>query len=205
MWGASIAERKKALRAAALSQRNSLSQAESRSRSRSIQAKALELSDYLASRSVALYSPVRNEVCTDAIREHALNERKKVFYPRVGQENSVAFIRVHSVTELKIGRFGIREPTGATQLSEAEYRGLVAFVPGLAFDAQGNRLGRGQGWYDRLLKQLGEKTTFVALAYEFQIVDIVPIEAWDRNVHYVITEKRVIDCAATRSQSSQFC
>jgi len=205
MWGASIAERKKALRAAALSQRNSLSTAESRLRSRSIQAKALEISDYLASRSVALYCPVQNEVCTGDILEHALKTRKKVFYPRVGQENSMAFIRVLSATELKVGRFGVREPTGGRRLSEAEHLGLVVFVPGVAFDAQGNRLGRGQGWYDRALEQLGEKATVVALAYEFQIVDAVPIEAWDRNVHYVITEKRVIDCATTPSQSSQFC
>jgi len=76
-------------------------------------------------------------------------------------------------------------------------RGMVVFLPGLVFDSLGNRLGRGIGWYDRLLKTMGKGAVFVALAYEFQMVDEVPTEAWDEKVDYVITEKRVIDCGGT--------
>jgi 5-formyltetrahydrofolate cyclo-ligase len=72
-------------------------------------------------------------------------------------------------------------------------------VPGLAFDAQGNRLGRGGGWYDRLLGATGGAAVPVALAYEFQIVDEVPVRQWDRAVNYIVTERRVIDCARERS------
>jgi 5-formyltetrahydrofolate cyclo-ligase len=75
--------------------------------------------------------------------------------------------------------------------------GLIVFVPGVAFDTRGQRLGRGKGWYDRLLRQLGGNTVFVGLGYEFQIVEEVPTESWDEKVHYVVTEERVIDCAET--------
>jgi 5-formyltetrahydrofolate cyclo-ligase len=79
---------------------------------------------------------------------------------------------------------------------------MVVFVPGVAFDVRGNRLGRGKGWYDRLLEKSG-RATFVALAYDFQIVDAVPSEDWDQRVHYLITERRIIDCGSMPAQSSQ--
>jgi hypothetical protein len=62
--------------------------------------------------------------------------------------------------------------------------------------------GTGKGWYDRLIKELGE-AILVALAYDFQIVDEVPAEEWDQRVHYVITERSVVDCRSVPVQSSQ--
>ena len=70
------------------------------------------------------------------------------------------------------------------------------FVPGVAFDCAGNRLGRGAGWYDRLLANLGSKKFAIGLAYEFQIVDAVPAQPWDCRVNLILTEKRAIDCGA---------
>jgi 5-formyltetrahydrofolate cyclo-ligase len=64
----------------------------------------------------------------------------------------------------------------------------------------GNRLGRGQGWYDRLLQRAGERVAIVGLAYEFQIVDAVPAGPGDQKVSYVITEKRVVDCGSASAQ-----
>ena len=90
----------------------------------------------------------------------------------------------------------------STLLAETDRAGLVVFVPGVAFDPRGNRLGRGKGWYDRLLERLGD-AMFVALAYEFQIIEEVPTESWDQKVHYVVTENRVIDCAESSAQSNQ--
>jgi 5-formyltetrahydrofolate cyclo-ligase len=203
MWGTSTEERKKALRTAALYQRNALSTSESVTWSRLIQAKALELPGYLASRSVALYSPIQNEVGTDDILKHALNEKRQVFFPKIAEESSIEFFQVLSVAELKVGRFGIPEPMGVRRLSASDCAGLMVFVPGVAFDAQGNRLGRGRGGYDRALKRLGKEATFIALAYEFQIVDAVPTELWDQKVHYIITERRVLDCGTLPAQSSQ--
>jgi 5-formyltetrahydrofolate cyclo-ligase len=200
--GPSMRESKNSLRAAALAQRGLLSRAESLSRSRSIQAKVLQFPPYLIHRSVAIYSPIQNEVETAEIRDHALATGKRVFYPRYAAENALELVEIGSITELNIGRFGILEPTGDSRLSRHDQEELVVFVPGVAFDLRGNRLGRGKGWYDRLIEKLGQ-ATFVALAYDFQIVDEVPAEEWDQRVHYLITERRIVDCGSMPAQSSQ--
>jgi 5-formyltetrahydrofolate cyclo-ligase len=200
--GPSMRESKNSLRAAALTQRGLLSRAESLSRSRSIQAQALQFPPYLIHRSVAIYSPIQNEVETAEIRDHALASGKRVFYPRFAAENALELVEIGSATELNIGRFGILEPTGESRLSRQDQEELVVFVPGVAFDLRGNRLGRGKGWYDRLIEKLG-RATFVALAYDFQIVDEVPAEEWDQKVHYLITERRIVDCGSMPAQSSQ--
>jgi 5-formyltetrahydrofolate cyclo-ligase len=199
--GPSMRESKNSLRVATLAQRALLSKAELFSRSRSIQAQALQFPSYLIHRSVAVYSPIQNEVETADIRDHALAAGKRLFYPRCTAENVLELVEIGSVTELAIGRFGILEPTGKRRLSKDQEE-LVVFVPGVAFDLRGNRLGRGEGWYDRLIEKLG-RATFVALAYDFQIVDEVPAEEWDQKVHYLITERRIVDCGSMPAQSSQ--
>ena len=194
MSESSIGERKRVLRAAALARRNSLASEDTFALGGLAQARALELTAYVLAPAVALYSPVQNEVPTERIRDHALTRGKKVFYPKLGHVNSVEFAEIHSPADLGGGRYGMAEPIGAPSQLAAHQEGMVVFVPGLAFDSLGNRLGRGIGWYDRLLKKLDKETVFVALSYEFQIVDAVPTELWDKRVDYVITENRVIDC-----------
>jgi 5-formyltetrahydrofolate cyclo-ligase len=201
--GPSMREEKHSLRAAALTQRRLLPRSESLTRSRLIQARVLQFSPYLLSRSVALYNPIQNEVETETIRDHALVTGKNVFFPRFGPQDSSELIRIGSAAEFNPGRFGIPEPTGEGRLAGRDRKELVVFVPGVAFDLRGNRLGRGKGWYDRLIKkELGE-TTLIALAYDFQIVNTVPAEEWDQRVHYVVTERSVVDCRRMSEQSSQ--
>jgi 5-formyltetrahydrofolate cyclo-ligase len=189
-----VEENRDVLRRAAMSRRCSLSRANCRSWSHSIQSKALELPQYLAACSVALYSPVQNEVETEAIREDALTAGKQVFFPKLNQRDSAEFAQVTSKDELAIGRFGIAEPVGTNGLALADGARVVVFIPGVLFDDRGHRLGRGGGWYDRALAQFGNRGFFVGLAYEVQIVDRLPEQSWDQRVHYVITENRLIDC-----------
>jgi len=195
-------EKKHSLRAAALAQRSLLPQSESLARSRLIQARVLQFPPYLLSRSVALYSPIQNEVETREIRDHALVTGKNVFFPRSGPKDSFELIQIGAATEFSLGRFGILEPTGEKRMAVRDQKELVVFVPGVAFDLHGNRLGRGKGWYDRVIEELGG-AILVALAYDFQIVDEVPAEEWDQKVHYVITERSIVDCRSIPVQSSQ--
>jgi 5-formyltetrahydrofolate cyclo-ligase len=196
MWRVVNEEKKLALREAVLSQCNTLTKHECLLWGRAIQTRALQLPAYAASRSVALYSPAQNEVDTEEILKNARIEGRKVFYPRTGAGGAGQFIRVVSGDDLRAGRYGILEPTGTERLSDGDRRDLIVFVPGVAFDAAGNRLGRGKGWYDRILAKLGDNATVVALAYDFQVVEEVPTEAWDRKVHYLVTETKLIDCGA---------
>jgi 5-formyltetrahydrofolate cyclo-ligase len=194
MGGASISERKRELRAAISSQRSLLSRVDSFSCSRVIQASALQFPPYLICRSVALYSPIQNEVETADIRYHALGAGKSVFLPRYGQQDSVDLVGIESPAELSLGPLGIPEPTGQKRLSNPGSGELVVFVPVVAVDLRGRRLGRGKAWYDRLIKELNGTAIFVALAYEFQIVEEVPTDEWDQRVDCVITERRIVDC-----------
>jgi len=203
MPGASTQEAKQALRSAGLARRAALAEADCQLLSRAIQVRALQLHCYLACHSVALYSAIQNEVRTDELLAHALQSGKKVFYPRVDENDGDGLFRVLAADELRAGRYGILEPAGTTRPADVEFEALTIFVPGVAFDMQGNRLGRGRGWYDRLLQQAGEPAAIVALAYEFQIVGAVPTGPGDQKVNYVITEKRVVDCGTASAQSGR--
>jgi len=162
--------------------------------SRAIQAKVLELPQYLAARSIALYCAMRNEVDTRAIMNHAWGQKKKVFRPKSGANHPPVFVQVFSSSNPSSGALSAAEPQGEVLLTPEDCEGAMVIVPGVVFDVRGNRLGRGGGWYDRALAWFENRGVFVGLAYELQVVDRLPVEPWDKKVHYVITESRVIDC-----------
>jgi 5-formyltetrahydrofolate cyclo-ligase len=167
-----------------------------------IQATAVRFVPYLAATEVALYSPIDSEVDTHAILAHALASKKAVFFPRIASDSSGWFFQVGTETDLRAGRFGINEPAGDLPLPVQAQDGAehtLIFVPGLAFDIDGHRLGRGGGAYDRMLAALKREAIFVGLAFELQIVERLPTDEWDQKIHYVITEKRIIDCTAAAS------
>ena len=189
-----MGEAKEKLRAIARLRRDALSIAEAAEKSRLIQERVLQFSPYIFSRAVALYSSTQNEVATAGIRDHTLKEGKKVFYPRVAGDAGCDFVELKRAEELRPGRYGLLEPAGDVMMTQRDEEELVVFVPGLAFDLRGDRLGRGKGWYDRALSRLGACVTLAGLAYEFQIFDRLPAERWDCKVDHIITESRVVDC-----------
>jgi 5-formyltetrahydrofolate cyclo-ligase len=203
MWRVATEEKKLNLRESVLSQRNALTKHDCLTRSRTIETRALHLPPYSAARSIALYSPARNEVGTEEILRNSISGGRTIFYPRTDADGAGEFIRVASSDDLRIGRYGIFEPTGMERLSAGDQESLMMFVPGVAFDAMGNRLGRGNGWYDRVLAILNDKAVLVGLAYDFQIVEEVPTEMWDRRVHYIVTETRLINCGAVNARLRQ--
>jgi 5-formyltetrahydrofolate cyclo-ligase len=203
MWRVATEEKKLNLRESVLSQRNALTKHDCLTRSRAIQTQALQVPAYSTARSIALYSPARNEVGTEEILRNSISGGRKIFYPRTDADGAGELIRVASSDDLRIGRYGILEPTGMERLSASNQESLMMFIPGVAFDALGNRLGRGNGWYDRMLARLSDNAVLVGLAYEFQIVEEVPTETWDRRVHYIVTETRLIDCGAVIAPSRQ--
>lgn len=194
MHGAVLEESKSYLRRALLIRRKTHSSAECQAWSQSIQSQALQLPQYLAAEAVALYSPVDNEVDTAAIAAHALEKKKRVFYPKIRDDNEPVFLEISSLHELRPGRWGLLEPADGTPIPRAAFKNSIIFVPGVAFDQRGHRMGRGGGWYDRLLRQLAQDAFFVGLAFEFQLIKGLVTDRWDQRVHCIITEKRVIDC-----------
>jgi 5-formyltetrahydrofolate cyclo-ligase len=77
---------------------------------------------------------------------------------------------------LEAGPYGIKQPKLAQAQALADETLDMVVVPGVAFDKQNNRLGRGGGYYDRFLGSLSPRTVTVGLAFDFQIVDTLPFQ-----------------------------
>ena len=194
----STEERKRVLRAAAISRRKSLPVKDAESWSRRIQESVIRFPPYQRAPKVALYSPLPGEVDTRLIREDALSARKMILYSSPQRSDPPELLKAEATGDRPVdlsAEAGSSQPPGYfTDGGE-----LLIIIPGLLFDGRGNRLGRGGGWYDQLLGGFATDIVAVALAYEFQVIDEVPVQEWDRPVNYIVTERRVIDCARERS------
>lgn len=114
---------------------------------------------------------------------------KKIIFPRVSLEG----LNLHFVEqagELVRGSFGIREPS--TQAPSAPLRADLILVPGLAFDRSGKRLGRGGGYYDRLLANF--EGLRVGICFEEVIFNRIPVEHHDEVVDFLATPSGIISC-----------
>lgn len=129
---------------------------------------------------VLLYHALPDEVNTELLIERAVFMGKTVLLPVVVGDDLE--LRVYEGdSSLSVGAFGIKEPTGPV-FPVSEYDSInLAIVPGMAFDAYGNRLGRGKGYYDRLLPRL-RNAMKIGVCFPFQMVERVPSEVHDVKV-----------------------
>jgi 5-formyltetrahydrofolate cyclo-ligase len=114
--------------------------------------------------------------------------------PRVVGEGALEWHLVASRAQLIPGFRNIPEPDPATAPRVDPATAHLVFVPGIAFDRQGGRLGRGGGYYDRLLATLPREVIRIGIAHEFQLVDAVPREPHDARVDWVATDAAVRRC-----------
>ena len=92
--------------------------------------------------------------------------------------------------DLRTDRHGLRTPRDAEEIPVEILSTIL--VPGLAFDRRGQRLGRGGGFYDRLLAEVRLDVRILGVAFSEQIVEAVPFEPWDRRVQRIITPTGVL-------------
>jgi 5-formyltetrahydrofolate cyclo-ligase len=138
---------------------------------------------------VILYAPKDNEGTTDLIFAHAIGSGRRVYYPRiVPHSDDLSLVRVTDLTQLQPGAYGILEPTGVEIARYADLERALICVPGVAFGPAGQRLGRGGGYYDRLIAALALQTVTVGLAYSFQVLDRLPESPLDRRLGLIVTE-----------------
>lgn len=95
---------------------------------------------------------------------------------------------IDNMEDLKKGAYGIYEPSVVKKAKESDMD--VIFVPGLAFDRNGGRMGFGKGYYDRFLKN--SRGIKIGLCYDFQLFDFIPTQSHDVPMDYIITEKETI-------------
>lgn len=105
-----------------------------------------------------------------------------------------AWARYSGAEDLRTGRRPMLEPTGPLLHEGAVREAEVIICPALAADLSGARLGRGGGWYDRVLADLPPGIAVWTLINDDELFEQVPVQEWDRPVHRIITPTRVIDC-----------
>lgn len=116
-------------------------------------------------------------------------EKKRIAVPVTDIENTVLSLSYISGTNSLIkGAYGIYEPSEIRPVSISHIDALI--IPGLAFDRQGNRMGFGKGYYDRLLNDC--TCPKIGLCYDFQLFDEIPTEPHDIQMNFIITEKEII-------------
>ena len=150
------------------------------------------LGEFTAAARSLIYVSKTVEVDTRGLIQQLLAMGRQVCVPWFdGVKEQYVASELRDITvDLKTGQFGILEPKPEAVRPIAGDQIDAALVPGLAFDETGNRLGRGMGYFDRILQDL--RGVKIALAYDFQLVSEVPTDAHDTSVDFIVTEKRVI-------------
>lgn len=134
---------------------------------------------FLMAKHILMYHSLPDELPTHSFLKK-WSDRKKFYLPRVNGVN--LDILPYEESRLELGAFHIEEPTGADCVSPEQLELII--VPAVAYDRSGNRLGRGKGFYDRLLQTT--KATKVGVAFEFQVVEEIPVEEHDVPMDIVI-------------------
>jgi len=159
--------------------------------------RAAELPAFRAAQTLAVFAPLPNEPDIHPLVEEAWAEKKRVAFPLMSRDRGVPrldWLVADGWDALVVaGPFGVREPDPAwcPRLDPLELDCL--FVPGLAFDPRGHRLGRGGGYYDAALAALDIGTPRIGLFFARQQADEVPREAHDQVLSHVVTEERVVE------------
>lgn len=184
---------KEALRRRMSQLRRALPEAQRRSHAAAMAAQLVAHEAFRAARVVLAYSPLRFEMSTAELIEAALVAGKAVALPRVHSDTHTFSVhRYRAGDALAESGHLIAEPLpDAPELALDEVS--LVLVPGLAFDAHGQRLGFGQGYYDRMLPRMPNAIR-VGLCYELSLLPEVPHAEHDVPMQLVATERRVHLC-----------
>lgn len=188
--------RKAAIREQA--RKNRVAQQDKDNLSKQICKRFMGLPEYKHARTVMWYVDAASEVRTRHSLPQALTHGKRVVVPWcVVETNELELFLLEDMAELVEGAYKILEPKPelrslpAKQVAPSELD--LVMVPGTAFDPRGGRMGQGKGYYDRLLAHARPNAPLVALAFDCQIFDEIPVAPHDVFMDKVLTELRMIE------------
>lgn len=147
---------------------------------------------WLQARSVLLFAPLPDEPDIWPLLNQGIATGKTIALPGFlpGTNTYTARRILDPARNLVVGKFGIREASDVSPEMELNQLDLV-LVPGVAFDSHGRRLGRGKGFYDRLLA--GVRGTKCGVAFDEQLVNAVPVGPLDIPLNCIVTPTRWIE------------
>ncbi|MGQ0501396.1 MAG: 5-formyltetrahydrofolate cyclo-ligase [Panacagrimonas sp.] len=139
-------------------------------------------------RTIAAYLHTGSEIETTSLIDGLLRRGRRVLVPLIDRRiaGRMSFVRLRAGTALVEKRYGICAPARSAYAPE---RVDLVVLPLTAFDAHGNRLGNGGGYYDRWLARQRPRPLCIGYAYSVQEVGAVPVDAWDQRLDAVCTER----------------
>ena len=138
---------------------------------------------------IALYKAIAGEVSIEPLFSECWKRGKQTCIPIFNEKTRIyEMAEITESTSFRTGHYGIQEPVAPSLLEITKINLIV--VPGVGFDSAGNRLGRGGGYYDRILAEL--RGISVGVAFDFQIFSDIPCENHDKPVDFVMTETKFL-------------
>ncbi len=164
-------------------------------------AKLVQLPEYKAAQTVLWYLDCRSELRTRQVLPEALASGKRIIVPYCTVDergdNKLGLWWLKALDELVIGKWKILEPPrdrwgDSEREIQPELMDLVV-VPGVGFGRKGERMGNGQGYYDRLLGSVRPDCPLIGLCYECQLFDNLIVDAHDVYMDKVVTERAIYE------------
>lgn len=184
---------KKTIRKEILRRRDSLDPKKKRQKDRLIMDKVFSLLEFQRARTIFYFASFRSEVSTLPHIKEAFRQGKRIFLPKVDNlKKRLKIYEILDLEEIKPGFMGIPEPEVSADRERNINEVDLVIMPGVAFDPQGNRLGYGAGYYDKLLSSLKRIIPLIAIAFDEQILESLPSEGHDVKIHMIVTDRRII-------------
>ncbi len=153
---------------------------------------AISLVSFRHADIILLYAPIKSEIDVMPIFHQAIKLGKRVAFPRCNvEERTMKFHFVNSEAELSPCAYGIREPSEDAPVYDPQETpgSAVCYVPGLAFDVCGYRLGYGKGYYDKFMHNFNGCT--IGVVYSEFILNSLPKGRFDKHCDVMLTEKGI--------------
>jgi len=185
---------KAGLRKEILSRRDNIPHVVRIAKNKMVREHMLSLEEFKNASIIFFFASFRTEVDTTEMIKSSLFSGKRVLLPKVDKDrHELLLYEIRDFGELAPGYMGIPEPPvseNQMSINDAD----IVIIPGAGFDASGNRIGYGGGYYDRLLSGLQKNIPVVAPSFEEQLVDVLPSEPHDIRVQMIVTDRRLIRC-----------
>ena len=184
---------KKLIRKQILKIRDELDKDIKKNMDRKIEEKFMNSIEYKNAKKIFIYISYKSEINTKSIILKMLGDEKEIYVPRTDiKSKCMDAVKINSFDNLVEDVYGILEPSFKEKSIDPNELDLIV-VPGVAFDRKLSRLGYGAGYYDKYFKTITKRNiSKVALAYNFQIIDEVPIDKYDVPVDCILTNDNEI-------------
>lgn len=194
---AELTTQRSQLRKTLRQRRNSLSDAEQFSARQSIVSRLQSLAQWSESQTVAGYLTNDGEVDLSSVMHLAREQGKQTTLPVIHPFNprTLLFLHYAANTPMQVNRFGIHEPVPCCPDVIPVTGHDIILMPLVGFDARGNRLGMGGGFYDRTLAialQQSKRPLLIGTAHDCQQVEDIPVAGWDIPLDIIVTPTQTL-------------